>query len=147
MTKSKRMESVKRVMHNREMKAAKVMEQSRQSTEAASQQLQALRDYLQEYQIRFQQLSLDGVSVSILRDYQSFISRLRLAIVEQEGIVQGKQHQQQSDRKQWQQKHIKTSVVGHMVKRLKNKELHNEERLAQKVLDEANSRRFHRNTP
>ena len=140
MSPSKRFEPVQRVAQSREQKAARELGSSKQHVQDQEHRLEQLKLYHQEYLERFQKAASSGISAAQLQEYRAFISKLELAISEQEKAVLASQ-QACSDRKQaWQQKHTRSQALGKAMDRFKRAERQARDKREQKESDDRSQR-------
>jgi len=137
---SKRFKPVQRVAQSREQKAARELGNSQRRTKDQEGRLDELKGYHREYLERFQNAARSGISASQLQEYRAFISKLELAIREQEKIVSASQ-QESSNRKQvWQRKHTRSEALGKVVGRFQSEERKDNNSREQKDTDDHNQR-------
>ena len=140
MSPSKRFKPVQRVAQSREQKAARELGNSQRRAKDQEGRLEELKDYHQEYLERFQNAARSGISASQLQEYRAFISKLELAIREQERIVSSS-HDECSSRKQvWQQKHTRTEALGKVMGRFQSEERKDSDNREQRETDDHNQR-------
>lgn len=140
MSPSKRLKPVQRITESREHKAAQALGDSRRRAQHNEARLEELKTYHREYLARFRQSSATGISSAQLQEYRAFLGKLEMAIKEQEKIVQAGQRECSSRREVWQQKHIKTQVLGKLMDRFEDAGRRDQDSREQRELDDRNQR-------
>lgn len=102
MTRTERMQPVKRVLGETEKDKARVLGEAQQRLRESEQRLQELRNYAGEYQLAFRQRAESGTNIRKLRDFQAFLARLDEALRQQEQIVANCREQAAGSRAEWQ---------------------------------------------
>ena len=138
MAPSKRLRPVQRVARSREHKAAREYNDSQRRAQDQEVRLQELKRYHSEYLERLQSAAAAGISASQLQEYRAFISKLELAIQEQEKIVSASRLECSSRRQAWQEKHTRTQALGKAMDRFQAAEFKALDRREQKELDDRN---------
>lgn len=87
MGKSKRMGPIADLARESERAAAKALGQALKQVEEAEQQLQQLLEYQADYQRRLSESASQGMNAQTLLEYREFITKLGLAIEQQEQVV------------------------------------------------------------
>jgi len=137
---SKRFRPVQRVAQSREQKAARELGNSQRRAQDQEGRLEELKGYHQEYLERFENAASSGISASQLQEYRAFISKLELAIREQEKIVSAS-HRECSSRKQvWQRKRTQTEALGKVMGRFESEERKDSDKREQKETDDRDQR-------
>jgi flagellar FliJ protein len=138
---SKRFKPVQRVAESREKRAAQEFGDSQRRQHAQEARLQELKNYHKEYLERFQSAAKNGISAPQLMEYRAFLSKLETAIREQEKVVMASQHECSRSKAQWQEKHMRTQVLGKVVERAENAEKRTQQGREQKEQDEFSQRK------
>ncbi len=141
MSPSKRFKPVLRVAESNERNAAHQFGDSCRYMQEQEAKLDELRQYHDEYLERFNTASRNGINAAQLREYQAFLSKLDLAIKEQEAVVQASDKNQSVKKELWQQKHIRSKVLDNVMQRYQAEEKRILEKREQKEADEKNQRR------
>ncbi|MEJ2608578.1 MAG: flagellar export protein FliJ [Candidatus Thiodiazotropha sp.] len=141
MSPSKRLSPVQRVAHSKEQNAARSMGQARKSLEQEEVKLQQLKQYHQEYLVRFQQMAGEGMNASQLQEYRAFLAKLDEAIQQQEKVVAASMVNHSSSKNNWKHKHTRTQALNKVVDRYREKEQKSANQQEQKESDEHNQRR------
>jgi flagellar FliJ protein len=139
MTRSKRMQPVATVAHNRQQNAARIMGERQRSLDDQQQRLQELNNYRDEYARRFEggAESMAGIN---MRDYRLFLSRLNEAIEEQARRVEQARAALEQSRGQWTTTRVHSDAVNKVVERMQADERRAEDRREQKENDEFSQR-------
>ena len=87
MKRADRMAPVQAIFSSDEKGRARELGAAQQRLDAANARLAELRKYHDDYMISFARQARDGRGVSALRDFQVFLSRLKLAVQQQEQIA------------------------------------------------------------
>jgi flagellar FliJ protein len=106
----------------------------------AQQRLEMLVSYRTDYQSRLTQSSSQGIDLTVLRNYQSFLSQLERAIAQQSDIVAQAERNVQSARSQWSVEHQRVESFQTLDDRHVAHAAREEQRRAQKLTDEWTTR-------
>lgn len=136
MTRSRRMQPVQRVAHNREQSAVQKLGQSQQYLAAQQAKLDELRSYRDQYTKDFEASGGAGLGATRLRDYRVFLSRLNEAICQQETLLAQCSCQHEETRRQWIQTRTHSQAIDKVVQRFHAEEQRQQERREQKEQDE-----------
>ncbi|MCG8429174.1 MAG: flagellar export protein FliJ [Chromatiales bacterium] len=140
MAPSKRFKPVQRVAKSREQNAAKELGNSQRNVRDQESKLEELKRYHREYLEQFESSARQGMSASQLLEYRAFISKLELAIAEQEKIVLASKSDCSTKKEQWQHKHVRTKVLNKVMDRYTTAENRASEKKDQKETDDRNQR-------
>lgn len=97
MRKSKRLQPVIKIARGDEEAAARELGEYRKVVDQHEAKLIELRHYHEEYLLRLSEAGRNGMNIAQINDYRGFISRLAVAIKQQETLVE--ECQQQLDEK------------------------------------------------
>ena len=136
MTRSRRMQPVQRVAHNREQNAVQKLGQSQQYLAAQQARLDELRSYREQYTKDFEASGGGGLGAIRLRDYRVFLNRLNEAISQQEALLTQCNCQHEETRQQWMQTRTHSQAIDKVVQRFHDEEQRQQERREQKEQDE-----------
>jgi len=136
MTRSERIQPVKKHARNQEDQAVRQMAERQKELEAQEQQLSMLRQYKQEYLENWQVTCGQGVSITQMQNYRSFIARIGEAVSQQEGAVETARRAYEEARRGWQGRRRHTKAVGKLQNRLHGQERHAAEKKEQRELDD-----------
>jgi flagellar FliJ protein len=95
-----------------------------------------LKRYLAEYEHMFQQRASQGMGVTGMRDYQTFIARLREAVRQQEGVIVQLQADCEHARASWLKAAARKSAVRKVIAKVRSEDQKIEELRSQKESDE-----------
>ena len=129
-----------------EEKAARAMQEARQRLSQSEQQLSMLQQYRQDYQDRLQNNQQQGMSVNQWRDYQLFMSKLDVAIEQQQNDITRCQQLVAASQQAWMQKRQKVQAFDTLQVRHQQAELKKESKQEQKLIDEFAGRVSHHKT-
>lgn len=107
----------------------------------ATQRLELLAQYRDEYHARFLVAARDGLSRDQWRNYQSFLDRLDVAIGQAREMVAQSHQLTAAGQQEWLEKRGRVKAFDTLAQRHQARVIHAETRLEQKVLDEHASRR------
>jgi flagellar FliJ protein len=136
MTRSERMDPVKRVFGKAEKDRARELGDAQRRLVEAEARLNELANYRGEYLGAFRKRAEDGTSVRALRDFQVFLARLDEALRQQENIVAAAREQTAGSRRNWQGAARQVKAVESVVDRWQHAEVRAGERRDQKESDD-----------
>jgi flagellar FliJ protein len=140
MSPSKRLKPVHRFAHNKEQNAARTMGQARKNLEQEEARLLQLKQYHQEYLLRFEQMAREGMTSTQLQEYRAFLAKLDEAINQQQQVVAASMVNHNSQKTNWKQKHSRTQALNKVINRYQEQERQSEDRKEQKESDDQNQR-------
>jgi flagellar FliJ protein len=108
----------------------------------ASQRLELLAQYRDEYHARFLIAARDGLSRDQWRNYQSFLDKLDAAISQAREIVAQSHQLTAAGQQEWLAKRGRVKAFDTLAQRHQTKVAHAETRQEQKALDEHSSRKY-----
>ncbi len=141
MNKSKRFKPIQKIAEKKERDAAAAFGRTLQAREAAQRRLEELQQYHAEYLERFTQATRTGIGGARIQEYQTFITKLELAIEQQQQVLEESQNRVSDSKAQWQGKYTKARAVDSAVDRMRADELRESERKEQLLSDERSQRR------
>ncbi len=141
MVQSKRLKPVQRVAKSREQTAAREMGDSQRYVHKQEVRLDELRGYHAEYLERFHSAAKVGMGAMQLQEYRAFLAKLERAIREQEAIIIDGRNAHQLNKDNWQQKHVRTQVLGKVIDRYKQAENQAQDQREQKEADDRSQRK------
>lgn len=106
----------------------------------AEEKLRQLLQYEDDYRSRLQQSSQRGISVSEVRNFQQFLAKLQVAIVQQREEVERCKHRWEQGQLVWQQHKQKLNAYDTLSERHRKNQLSAESRQEQREQDELASR-------
>ncbi len=111
MKKSQRIKTIVDIKAKQEKNALEALGAVQSRRLAMLGQIEGLKNYRKEYQLRFEQLGSRGVSVPHLLEFRSFIDKLDKAILGQEHQLNTIELELKAKRKQWEELHQKTQSL------------------------------------
>ena len=111
---------------------------------AASEKLVLLRNYRDEYQMRFVAAAKAGLGPEEWNNHRAFLDRLEIAIRDAAFAHQKSQHDTQNGRDDWLNKRTKVKAMDTLADRHQAQLTAAENRVEQKNTDERSSRDHHR---
>ncbi len=136
MKRSKRLEPVGELLDEVERECAQRLAGLQRRQAEAQRRCLELKHYLEEYQSMFQQRAAAGIGVSGMRDYQTFIARLKDAVRQQEDVSAQLGSECEHARVRWIEAAARKSAVGKVIAQAQCEDRKLEDRRAQKELDE-----------
>ncbi len=107
-----------------------------------STRLDMLENYRNEYAMRFQTASAQGITQIALRNYQAFIARIDEAIEHQRNAVTQSKEKTEVGKMHWQQQNRQLQALNTLSARHDQREQQLENKRDQKIQDEFSTRRF-----
>lgn len=105
MKRSKRLETIVEIKANQEQKALEILGQSQRQHTQMQRQVEGLTNYRSDYVDKCNAFARDGVKVSRLIEFRSFIDKLDIAIAGQERILKKIEQDVQQKRTMWEFTH------------------------------------------
>ena len=121
--------------------AAATLGRLRGAEHKTRQTLEALREYRNEYQARFEQALMNGISPGELNNYRAFLAKLDRAVEEQQSLVEQSEVRSETGLQQWQVQSRKVKSFDVLAAREDEKYRKEESRQEQRVLDEYSTSR------
>lgn len=140
MKRSKRMQTVERVVSDVEKKRAEALATSERKLNECETRLTELQTYQKNYADQFNTRAGAGIGAAGLRDYQTFMSRLAEAVKQQTQIVGQAREDRDAVLKTWQSAAQRSEAVGGLVKRWQTEERREDDRQEQRESDERSQR-------
>ncbi|MEJ2529684.1 MAG: flagellar export protein FliJ [Gammaproteobacteria bacterium] len=140
MVQSKRLRPVQRIAESKELTAARELGDSRRYVHKQEERLNELRQYHAEYLERFHATAKIGMSALQLQEYRAFLAKLERAIREQEEIIAKGRNVQEFKKGNWQQKHVRTQILGNVIDRYKKSESKANDKREQNEADDRSQR-------
>ena len=142
MTRSDRLKPIVKIAESHEKEAARLLGAQQRLLDQHETRLGELLSYRKEYRDQFQQAGKEGIKASRMRDYQSFLYRLDIAITQQRQMIEQAILGYEQQKQNWQSKRSRTQALDKTVDRFKKQEQREADRKEQKVMDEHAQRRF-----
>ncbi|VAW98246.1 hypothetical protein MNBD_GAMMA23-40 [hydrothermal vent metagenome] len=136
MKKSQRFSTLAELAKSKEQAAAIALGTSNRVYAENIEKLQSLKIYREEYLKRFTENGQQGMAVSAMQTYKSFINGLDQAIKDQQVKIAEAEQQCQASKKIWQHVHTKTKIMDTTVERFAQQERYHDERREQKEMDD-----------
>lgn len=133
---SRRMEPVVQVAHERQQSAARRLGDRQRALDSHLHRLEELESFQQEYLRRFDADTGGGMSAISIRDYRLFLSRINEAIEQQTHMIEIARKELEASRHQWMQTKIKSDAINKAVDRFRKEEQDIRERREQHENDE-----------
>jgi len=140
MKKSQRFATLAELAKSKEQAAAIALGTRNRVYAENIQKLQSLKEYREDYIKRFVESGQQGMEVTTMQAYKSFISGLDQAIGEQELKISEAEEQCLQSKKIWQHVHTKTKIMKTTVNRFLQQERYHEDRREQKEMDDRRPR-------
>ena len=122
--------------------AERLLRQRRRKEEMARQRLLELEGFRSEYQFRLSGGSQSGISIHMLRDFHIFLGKLEIAIKTQEEEVNRTVSAWQAAEQLWSEARKKVKAYETLADRHLKSEIHREDVLDQKQMDDLVTRRY-----
>lgn len=139
---SERFKPIHHIAQQRENVAAQTFGKVQKELFNHNSRLMELMQYHEDYQTRFAQGAVEGMSVVQVQSYQKFISQLKVAIIEQKKQISRIADACDSSRSNWHKQRQKSQVLENVIDRYQKQELKQENKKEQRDLDEMVTNRF-----
>lgn len=136
MKKSKRFKPVIKIAKGREDEAARALGEYRKVVDQHQAKLIELRHYHEEYTLRLNESGRSGMHIAQINDYRSFISRLAVAIEQQEALLVECQQQLDEKNRAWLQTRARHQALDKVSDHYQQQERQESEKKAQAESDE-----------
>lgn len=110
--------------------------------QTAAERLKLLADYRTEYHTRFMAAAQSGISREIWRNYQTFLERLDISILQAEEAVKQSRQRTSLGQREWQGKNERVRAFDMLTQRHLVREQYAAQRLEQKAQDEFAAHKF-----
>src|SRR5688572_12145256 len=144
MTRSKRMQTVERVVCDAERKRAEALAGRERHVKECENKLTELEEYQKNYAQQFQARAGAGMGAAGLRDYQTFMARLGEAVKQQAQLVLKAKADRDTERTVWQHAAQRAEAVGGIVERWQKEEQRQADKREQSESDDHGARSAHR---
>lgn len=141
MTRSRRMEPVRRLADDQADAAARDYARRRDALEDEQRKLQQLESYRADYRAGFGQAGGGGMDPHRLRDYAAFLGRIDQALEQQRSAVVRLEAEVRRMREQWLERWGRARALERTVERYRAQERGSERRREQAASDELALRR------
>lgn len=140
MTRSKRMQTVERVVSDAERKRAEALAARERHVKECENKLSELEEYQRTYAAQFQARAGAGMGAAGLRDYQTFMARLSEAVKQQAQLVLKARSDRDAELKVWQHAAQRAEAVGGLVERWQKEEQRQADKREQRESDDRGAR-------
>jgi len=140
MKKSQRLNVIVELNARNEQTSLKALGAVQQQKQAAETQLENLKQYRQDYELKYQSIAKVGLNIKQLLEFKAFMSKLDQALAEQEQVVASVGKQLIVSRKKWEQQHQKTKSLQKVCEAAIKDELKVEEKREQNEQDDRATR-------
>lgn len=141
MTRSQRMQPVKRLAEDRADTAAKKLAAAQQRLSEQRLRLEQLQEFRAQYQQQRTRSGEAGIDGFRLRDYNAFVGRIDTALAEQQRAVAQLEREVEQNRRQWTEMLGKARAIDKVVVRYQEDERRIAERREQQKADALAQRR------
>lgn len=142
MTRSKRMEPVKKLADDKADAAAKALAEARRRLEEHVMRLNQLQEFRGQYQMQRTRSGESGIDGFRLRDYNAFVGRIDEAIAQQRQAVAQAEAEVERMRGQWTELLGRARAIDKVVDRYQQDERREDQRKAQRQSDVPSRRRL-----
>jgi flagellar protein FliJ len=140
MTRSKRMQTVERVVSDAERKRAEALAARERHVKECENKLAELEEYQKSYADQFHARAGAGMGAAGLRDYQTFMARLGDAVKQQAQLVLKAKADRDAERTVWQHAAQRAEAVGGLVERWQKEEQQQADKREQRESDDRGAR-------
>jgi flagellar FliJ protein len=140
MVKSKRFEPIADLARNSEREAAKALGQALQQLQQEQQQLEQLIGYRADYRRRLNDSASQGMSVQTVNEFREFITKLSLAIEQQQQTIEVCRQVLEEKKSFWFSKRGRSKALDAVLDKYIKNEQQLLEKREQRELDDRNNR-------
>lgn len=130
------------VMQNRTDEATRNLGKLIAAENSQRSRLKMLEDYRSEYAQRLQEATRQGVTPTVLLNYQDFLTRIDEAIVQQRLVVKNSEQNTKAGQEQWRSQSQQLKAIDTLSQRHDARERYQESKVDQKLQDEFAARKF-----
>ncbi len=145
MSRSERLKPVVKLAGHREKESATALAKARASLLSTQKRLQDLLDYRKSYSQMLQTKGQKRISASELCRYQSFLSQLDDATLQQQNLVIEAENAVEEHINGWKKTKMKHKIIGNVSQKIQKSEQTLKEKSQQKQIDDQTSLRFFNN--
>jgi len=135
------------VMQNRTDEATRKLGRLIAAENSQRSRLQMLEDYRNEYAQRLRDAATQGVTPTVLLNYQDFLARIDEAIQQQRQAVINSEQSTKAGQEHWHTQNKQLKAIDTLSQRHEARERYQENKLDQKLQDEFAARKFANNDP
>ena len=136
MNRSRQLELIKRVTHERASGALQLALSSRQALVQSQQQMEQLKAYRQEYSEKFLRSAGNGISAGRMSEFRQFLERLDQAIDTQAQVIRENTEQLDNRQAAWRVIQSREKAIGSVVEQRNAEALYADQQREQKAGDE-----------
>jgi len=136
MKRSQRLKTIVEIKAAQEKSALEALGAAQRKLQEIQAQVDSLKNYRLDYQIKFAQLGRAGTSVAQLLEFRAFMDKLDKAIVGQELALNECENRLMAKRKHWEDLHYRTQSLQKVCDFARADELKQEDRREQLEQDE-----------
>ncbi len=141
MNRLKRIAPIVELADNKEKQALQAYGTAQRKLEEARKALNSLHSFRENYAALFSQSGNKGLSVRQLNEYRAFLSKINVAIAEQERVMQSADGALQFAQKSWEDAHSHALAMMKVLEKLQAEQGAREQRREQLEQDERAGRR------
>jgi flagellar protein FliJ len=130
------------VMQNRTDEATRKLGHLIAAENSQRSRLKMLEDYRSEYAQRLREATLQGVTPTVLLNYQDFLARIDEAILQQRRAVENSEQSTKAGQEHWRSQNKQLKALDTLSQRHDARERYQENKLDQKLQDEFAARKF-----
>lgn len=130
------------VMQNRTDEATRKLGRLIAAENSQRSRLQMLEEYRNEYAQRLREATQQGVTPTVLLNYQDFLARIDEAIRQQRHAVQNSEQSTKAGQEHWRSQNKQLKAIDTLSQRHDTRERYQENKLDQKLQDEFASRKY-----
>lgn len=141
------LQTILEVMQNRTDEATRKLGRLIAAENSQRSRLQMLEDYRNEYAQRLREAATQGVTPTVLLNYQDFLARIDEAIQQQRMAVLNSEQSTKAGQEHWHTQNKQLKAIDTLSQRHEARERYQENKLDQKLQDEFAARKFANNDP
>lgn len=135
------------VMQNRTDEATRKLGRLIAAENSQRSQLKMLEDYRDEYAQRLREATKQGVTPTVLLNYQDFLARIDEAILQQRLAVENSEQSTKAGQEHWRSQNKQLKAIDTLSQRHDARERYQENKLDQKLQDEFSARKYATDDP
>ncbi len=142
MTQSFSLQPLLELMQTRTDEATRHLGKLIAAEQNAKSRLQMLEQYREEYAQRLREATAQGITRTVLHNYQDFLARIDQAIAQQSGAVLQSEQSTARGQDHWNEQNKKLKAIDTLSVRHETRERQRSGKQEQKLQDEFSSRKF-----
>ncbi len=135
------------VMQNRTDEATRKLGRLIAAENSQRSRLKMLEDYRDEYAQRLREATKQGVTPTVLLNYQDFLARIDEAILQQRLAVENSEQSTKAGQEHWRSQNKQLKAIDTLSQRHDARERYQENKLDQKLQDEFSARKYATDDP